>query len=112
MFKLLFEATNVRLGGGFPTGTFIGYIFFSGRSVITSDSTYRKHTWKTERRIVNLFGWCPICLGVRARSIVDELPCTQNRYGKQNGELPLLCHFVGLYVALNLASRHDQTMCQ
>src|SRR6267143_3270022 len=32
--------------------------------------------------------------------------------GKQDGELPLFCHFTGLYVALYLASLHDETICQ
>jgi hypothetical protein len=41
-----------------------------------------------------------------------ESPCSQNRCGKQDGELPLLCHFVDLYVTLYLASRHAQTFCQ
>ena len=43
---------------------------------------------------------------------IDKPPRRKNRCGKQNGELPLLRHFPGLYVALYLASRHAQTICQ
>ncbi len=43
---------------------------------------------------------------------IDEPPRSKNCCGKQDGELPPLGHFTGLYVALYLASRHDQTICQ
>jgi hypothetical protein len=43
---------------------------------------------------------------------IDEPPRREKRCGKQDGELPLLCHFNGLYVVLYLASRHAQTLCQ
>src|SRR5260370_38399816 len=53
---------------------------------------------------------CPPQAHRLVRVQIDKSPRSKNCCGKQNGEFSLLCHFIGLYVALYLASPHAQTM--
>src|SRR6266403_153178 len=79
--------------------TIVGHLA-SMRSRMKAASSMARYT-KNPIAILGLSG--SISISLRAARIVAA---------KQDGELPLLRHFTGLCVALYLATRHAQTICQ